>query len=217
MKLRSQYVRMVVSCCLGSAAVLACSCASREPDQAAAPRSPTSVSQPNAAPASPEAVAAPPPMEQQSAANGPSGNAPSETGQRLASEATPSVAQPQAALKQRARGAAEPAPSPPRASRKESAVHSSETADVSPAEPTLGYSESKALLAAVVEFDTEWDRLTTSRGCDDACRAFESMRRSAKKICELVVPQDPRQRCRTAQARLDQASRDLAARCTECH
>lgn len=82
------------------------------------------------------------------------------------------------------------------------------------AEPTLA--ETPELLAAIAEFDTEWQQLSATRACEDACRALESMRRSAQRICDLVVASDPNQRCRTAQGRLDQASRDLAARCSAC-
>lgn len=78
------------------------------------------------------------------------------------------------------------------------------------------FAEPPELRAAIQEFDAQWEQLSTSRACEDACRAFESMRRSAQRICDLVVASDPRQRCRTARDRLDQASRDLASRCTDC-
>jgi hypothetical protein len=78
------------------------------------------------------------------------------------------------------------------------------------------FAEPPELRAAILEFDAQWEQLAASKACEDACRALESMRRSAQRICNLVVTSDPRQRCQTAQARLDQASRDLAARCTDC-
>jgi hypothetical protein len=83
-------------------------------------------------------------------------------------------------------------------------------------EPTLAFAEPPELRAAVLEFDAQWEKLSTSRACEDACRAYESMRRAAQRICDLVVSSDPGQRCRTARSRLDQASRDLASRCADC-
>jgi hypothetical protein len=78
------------------------------------------------------------------------------------------------------------------------------------------YAEPPELASALLEFESNWDALSTSRACDDACRAFESMRRSAQKICDLVLDGDPKSRCPTAKARLEQASRDLSARCSTC-
>jgi hypothetical protein len=83
-------------------------------------------------------------------------------------------------------------------------------------EPSPAFAEPPDLRAAILEFDAQWEKLSSSRLCEDACRAFESMRRSAQRICDLVVSGDPRERCRTARSRLDQASRDLASRCADC-
>ena len=78
------------------------------------------------------------------------------------------------------------------------------------------FAESPELLTAVADFDNQWETLSTTRACEDACRALESMKRSAKRICDLVMDGDPRDRCPTARARLEQASRDLTSRCTSC-
>jgi hypothetical protein len=86
-----------------------------------------------------------------------------------------------------------------------------DNAEIQPA-----YAEPPELASALLEFESNWDALSTSRACDDACRAFESMRRSAQKICDLVLDGDPKARCPTAKARLEQASRDLSARCSTC-
>jgi hypothetical protein len=86
--------------------------------------------------------------------------------------------------------------------------------DDSEAQPA--YAEPPELVRALAEFETQWEALSTSRACEDACRAFESMRRSAQKICDLVLDGDPKARCPTARARLEQASRDLSERCSTC-
>lgn len=86
--------------------------------------------------------------------------------------------------------------------------------DESEAQPA--YAEPPELARALAEFESQWEALSTSRACGDACRAFESMRRSAQKICDLVLDGDPKARCPTARARLEQASRDLSERCSTC-
>lgn len=90
--------------------------------------------------------------------------------------------------------------------------------DVAPKKPGAApeFAESPELHAAVTDFEAQWERLGTIRACDEACRAFESMKRAAQRICDLVIANDPRARCLSARARLDQASRDLAARCADC-
>lgn len=86
--------------------------------------------------------------------------------------------------------------------------------DDSGAEPA--YAEPPEMAQALKEFDSQLQALSTTRACDEACRAFESMKRTAQRICELVLDADPKERCRTARGRLEQASRDLTTRCPEC-
>ncbi len=112
------------------------------------------------------------------------------------------------------------------AARSGGAVSASGTARKSKSAPaSLGQHEQDAapafaeppeLRAALLEFDAQWEQLSTSKACEDACRAHESMRRSAQRICDLVMASDPRDRCRVARGRLDQATRDLASRCADC-
>jgi len=99
-------------------------------------------------------------------------------------------------------------------SKSENAAYDSPTLAPEPATPA--FAEPPELKAALLEFDAQVEKLSLAKGCEDACRAFASMRRSAQRICDLVVSSDPRQRCRTARDRLDQAARDLASRCAEC-
>jgi hypothetical protein len=200
----SPSLRTLAICSL-AATVIGCARASREPDQAPAAASgerseqQQEIAEFSPSPAVPALSAVPPEVEavQQQPALGPVPSKPTRY--------------------ESARGAASPAREAVADDRKMSRASRAPGAMHAPAgEPTLAYSESPELVAAIVEFDKQWDALSVSRACDEACRAFDSMRRSAKRICDLVVAGDPRQRCRTAQARLDQASRDLAARCTEC-
>lgn len=201
----SHGLRVSVICCL-AAATYACARASREPDQApVAASAERSESQHQAAVAAPSAA-----LPQQSA-----------TVPEIADEVRRQPGQvpvpPKSATHQWTRGAASPGRASSAGEKKDSpTMRAPEPVEAPSADAALVYSESPALVAAVVEFDKQWEILSASRACEDACRAFDSMRRSAKRICDLVVAEDPRQRCRTAQARLDQASRDLAARCTEC-
>lgn len=78
------------------------------------------------------------------------------------------------------------------------------------------YAEPPELMRAIADFDSQWEAFSTSRACEDACRAWQSMKRSAERICALVVDGDPRERCPTAKARLDQATRELTSRCNNC-
>jgi hypothetical protein len=82
------------------------------------------------------------------------------------------------------------------------------------AEPT--FAEPPELSEVLNEFEMQATALSTNQTCDTACQALESMRRSAQKICVLVADSDPRARCSTARARVEQASRELSARCTTC-
>ena len=59
-------------------------------------------------------------------------------------------------------------------------------------------------------------QLTSSRGCEDGCRAFQSMQRAAARICNLVINQDPALRCATAKSRVEDAQRNISRRCGKC-
>jgi hypothetical protein len=118
---------------------------------------------------------------------------------------------PAKAVDERPRGVARP----PKERGDLSDVKSGKSA-LAPEPAAPAFAEPPELRAAILEFDAQWEKLSSSRLCEDACKAFESMRRSAQRICDLVVSGDPRERCRTARSRLDQASRDLAARCADC-
>jgi hypothetical protein len=96
----------------------------------------------------------------------------------------------------------------------ESTLGKAAPSDAPEPQPTIV--ESAEIRAYVQEFDAEWEKLSSSRTCEDACRAYSSMTRSAARICDLVASGDPRARCRNARSRLDQASRDLANRCAAC-
>jgi hypothetical protein len=78
------------------------------------------------------------------------------------------------------------------------------------------YAEPPEVAQALLDFDNQLEALSTTRACDEACRALESMKRTAQRICELVLDADPKERCRTARVRLEQASRDLTTRCPSC-
>jgi hypothetical protein len=116
----------------------------------------------------------------------------------------------------RAQGAPSMAPKPaaPKAAARESADESSPANGSAEPSPTLV--ESDELRRLLREFDTQAEQLANSHGCEDACRAYDSMRRSAQRICDLVLSDDPRARCRVAKSRVTDASRDLASRCGDC-
>ena len=83
-----------------------------------------------------------------------------------------------------------------------------------PLGPTLA--DPPELRAALADFQGAFEQLSAGGTCDDACRAFSSMQRAAKRICELVVTRDPKGRCRAAEERVEQARRDLISRCGSC-
>lgn len=72
------------------------------------------------------------------------------------------------------------------------------------------------LRAALEEFQSAADMLTAGHGCDDGCRAFLSMQRSAARICDLVSNRDLTGRCALARAGITAAERDLKERCGTC-
>jgi hypothetical protein len=96
--------------------------------------------------------------------------------------------------------------------RKESSRGALASPPAAPAAPAGN--DTPQLSAAIVEFDNAYDQLNTSRGCDDGCRALASMRRAAQRICDIVISNDPQERCRIARSRLDGATKDLNAKCS---
>ncbi|HMA92857.1 MAG TPA: hypothetical protein VKP30_09230 [Polyangiaceae bacterium] len=203
--MNSSFRSRVLCVALGLAAIaFSCARVSKEPEKASSP------SQGNAHEPDDALTSTPPARATEQAVQAPRGAAESIDQKEPAEAAV------------RKRGARELSPTPSRAtagaSRREAeAASKAAPAPYPPAQdavPTLV--ETPELHAALAEFDTAWQHLSASRACEDACRALESMRRSAQRICDLVVASDPNQRCRTAHGRLDQASRDLAARCSGC-
>lgn len=61
------------------------------------------------------------------------------------------------------------------------------------------------------QLSNEVTALTTT-DCTSACRALASIRRAADKICAL----DPGERCASARAKADDASRRVRAACPDC-
>lgn len=203
--MNSSFRSRVLSVALGLAAItFSCARVSKEPEKASSP------SQGNAHEPAEALTSTPPARATEQAVQSPRSSAATLDQNEPAEPAT------------RKRGAQELSPTPSRAtagaSRRESEAASKAAPapypPVQDAVPTLV--DTPELQAALAEFDTSWQQLSTSRACEDACRALESMRRSAQRICDLVVASDPNRRCRTAHGRLDQASRDLAARCSGC-
>jgi hypothetical protein len=79
-------------------------------------------------------------------------------------------------------------------------------ADAQPAEATA-----TELLALEQEMDDALSSLATA-DCTTACRALESMLRSADKICELA----PGPRCDAARRKVDTARERVLERCPDC-
>lgn len=69
---------------------------------------------------------------------------------------------------------------------------------------------------ALQDFQAAADKLTAGHGCDEGCRAFQSMQRAAARICDLVSNRDPTQRCAAARTRVSAAEHDLKVRCGDC-
>ncbi len=80
--------------------------------------------------------------------------------------------------------------------------------------PTLA--DSPEIRSALQDFQGAADVLAASHGCDEGCRAFQSMQRAAARICNLVSNRDPTQRCAAARGRVSDAERDLRDRCGNC-
>ena len=64
-----------------------------------------------------------------------------------------------------------------------------------------------ALSNAATELDSAGDDCTT------ACKALASMRRSSQRSCELNGPDDPDQRCKQAEERVEAAEKRVQDRC----
>jgi MYXO-CTERM domain-containing protein len=71
-----------------------------------------------------------------------------------------------------------------------------------------GGSEADAL---IVEIDRDWGSLQ-SADCDTACRALDSMRRAADRLCVL----EPGDRCTRAQQRVKDATERVRSTCPAC-
>jgi len=80
--------------------------------------------------------------------------------------------------------------------------------------PTM--KDSTNLRVALQDWRNAADQLAASHGCEDGCRALQSMQRAATRICNLVLNQDPAQRCAAAKSRLEDAQKDLTQRCGKC-
>ena len=83
-----------------------------------------------------------------------------------------------------------------------------------PLVPTLA--DPPDIRTALQDFQGAADMLAASHGCDEGCRAFQSMQRTAARICSLVSNRDPTQRCASARSRVSDAQHDLKDRCGSC-
>lgn len=131
-----------------------------------------------------------------------------------------SAGAPAAAARSPSMDVAPSAPAKPKAEEKGAGSSESDLLagkDDSRAEPLRpSPSDSPDLRVALQDWQNAADQLTSSRGCDDGCRAFQSMQRAAARICNLVFNQDPSQRCATAKSRVRDAERDITRRCGKC-
>jgi hypothetical protein len=125
-------------------------------------------------------------------------------------------AAPAAAAPARARGASARAPAAEKksASGGDSLLATPDDLRVDPLLPTLA--DPPEIRSALQDFQGAADMLSTSHGCDEGCRAFQSMQRAAARICNLVSSRDPAQRCATARTRVSDAQHDLKDRCGNC-
>ena len=126
-------------------------------------------------------------------------------------------AAPTSAVPARARGESASAPAMDKkkgASGGDSLLATPEDLRVDPLLPTLG--DPPEIRSALQDFQGAADMLATSHGCDEGCRAFQSMQRAAARICSLVSSRDPTQRCATARTRVSDAQHDLKDRCGNC-
>ena len=69
---------------------------------------------------------------------------------------------------------------------------------------------------ALQDFQGAAEMLAAGHGCDEGCRAFQSMQRAAARICDLVSSRDPLQRCASARTKVSAAEHDIKDRCGSC-
>ncbi len=72
------------------------------------------------------------------------------------------------------------------------------------------------LRAALTDLQSAVEQLSTGHGCDEGCRAYQSMQRAATRICELISHDDPSGRCAAARSRVSIAEQDIKNRCGHC-
>lgn len=85
---------------------------------------------------------------------------------------------------------------------------------VDPLVPTLA--DPPDIRTALQDFQGAAEMLAAGHGCDEGCRAFQSMQRAATRICDLVSSRDPQQRCALARTKVSAAERDIKDRCGGC-
>jgi hypothetical protein len=85
---------------------------------------------------------------------------------------------------------------------------------VDPLVPTLA--DPPDIRTALQDFQGAAEMLSAGHGCDEGCRAFQSMQRAAARICDLVSSRDPQQRCALARTKVSSAEHDLKDRCGSC-
>lgn len=76
--------------------------------------------------------------------------------------------------------------------------------------------DAEGLRAALVDFQQNYDLLSSGISCVDGCRALASMGRAASRICALATPSDLLDRCAAARQRLEASRRVLERRCGAC-
>lgn len=77
-------------------------------------------------------------------------------------------------------------------------------------------SDSPELRTALEDFQSATEQLVAPHSCDEGCRAFQSMRRAAARICDLAGTSDATHRCLIARNRVTEADRDIKNRCGQC-
>jgi len=136
---------------------------------------------------------------------------------RLSSGAAAGHAHPNTAAAAAPKRAAEAeSPSPSKKSKAESRDLLAEPDDLAKDPLSPSVKDPTELRVALQDWSNAADQLATSQGCNDGCRAFQSMQRAAARICNLVLNQDPAQRCAAAKSRISEAERNLSQRCGKC-
>jgi hypothetical protein len=85
---------------------------------------------------------------------------------------------------------------------------------VDPLVPTLA--DPPDIRTALQDLQGAAEMLAAGHGCDEGCRAFQSMQRAAARICDLVSSRDPLQRCASARTKVSAAEHDIKDRCGSC-